>query len=174
MTTEATPPQAVETLLKELMGARKAFRLYPASNPLAAEWLQRLHRAVEAALGQGPPLRLRVAQTGFEWDGGQLAPRDRTLEAFRFELATRKITEVTLTPGVEPGELRELIELLNDTGGDPAAAAARPAHGDPHRPRRLARPLWAGRGGRRRPPAATSSRRPSRRSWTRSATRSGR
>jgi hypothetical protein len=123
VTIEATPPQAVENLLKELMGARKAFRLYPASNPLAAEWLQRLHRAVEAALGQGPPLRLRVAQTGFEWDGGQLAPKDRTLEAFRFELASRKITEVTLTPGVEPGELRELIELLNDTGGDPAAAA---------------------------------------------------
>ena len=123
MTIEATLPQAVENLLKELMGARKAFRLYPASNPLAAEWLQRLHRAVEAALGQGPPLRLRVAQTGFEWDGGQLAPKDRTLEAFRFELASRKITEVTLTSGVEPGELRELIELLNDTGGDPAAAA---------------------------------------------------
>jgi HEAT repeat protein len=123
VTIEATPPHAVENLLKELMGARKAFRLYPASNPLAAEWLQRLYRAADALLGQGPPLRLRVSQTGFEWDGGQLAPRDPTLEAFRFELASRKITEVTLTPGVEPGELRELIELLNDTGGEPEAPA---------------------------------------------------
>ena len=46
-------PQVVEGFLKELLGAKKALKLYPAGNPLAAEWVQRVHRSVEAALGLG-------------------------------------------------------------------------------------------------------------------------
>ena len=83
VTIEATPLQAVENLLKELMGARKAFRLYPASNPLAAEWLQRLYRAADAALGQGP-LRLRVTQTGAYTDIGEY-------ELWTFDLQNYKL-----------------------------------------------------------------------------------
>jgi HEAT repeat protein len=54
-----------------------------------------------------------VTQGGFEWDGGQLPTRDRALEAFRFELATRKITEISIAAGVEASELRALLEFFN-------------------------------------------------------------
>src|SRR5262245_47950482 len=113
MKLEPAPPEVIEGFLKELLGARKALRLYPATNPLAIEWVQRLHRAAESLLHDRPPLRLQVTQGGFEWDGGQLPTRDRALEAFRFELATRKITEISIAAGVDPGELRELLEFLN-------------------------------------------------------------
>jgi hypothetical protein len=113
MKLEPAPPEVIEAFLKELLGARKALRLYPAGNPLAVEWVQRLQRAVESVLRDHPPLRLQVTQGGFEWDGGQLPTRDRALEAFRFELATRKITEISITPGVEASELRGLLEFFN-------------------------------------------------------------
>jgi HEAT repeats len=106
-------PQVVEGFLKELLGARKALKLYPASNPLAAEWLQRVHRSVEAALKDGLPPLLRVAPGRFEWDGGQLATRDPALESLRFDLETRRVTELGVEPGVEPRELGELLACLN-------------------------------------------------------------
>jgi HEAT repeats len=123
MKLQPAPPDVIEGFLKELLGARKALRLYPAANPLAVEWVQRLHRAVEGLLRDRPPLRLQVTQGGFEWDGGQLPTRDRALEAFRFELATRKITEISIAAGVETGELRGLLEFLN-AGPRPAEAGA--------------------------------------------------
>jgi hypothetical protein len=121
MKTGVAPPEVVEGLLKELIGARKALRLYPATNPLAVDWLQRLHRAVEKALAEASPLRLRVTHTGFDWDGGQLPCRDRTLEALRFELATRKLTEIAFATGVEVAELRDFLIFLN--GAEEGGAA---------------------------------------------------
>ncbi len=105
--------QVVEGFLKELLGAKKAAKLYPATNPLATEWVQRLHRSLEAALKDGLPSPLRIGPGRFEWDGGQLATRDAALEAFRFELETRRITEIAFEPGIEPSELRELLDCLN-------------------------------------------------------------
>jgi HEAT repeats len=121
-------PQVVESLLKELIGARKAIRLYPAGNPLVTSWLDRLHQAVQTLLTHGAT-RVRVTQTGFEWDGGQLATRDRALEALRFELASRQITEIAFVPGIEPWELRSLLERLNAESGPatPQDGGQRPA-----------------------------------------------
>jgi hypothetical protein len=55
MKLEPAPPEVSEGALKELLGARKALRLYPAANPLAVEWVQRLHRAAEGLLRDRPP-----------------------------------------------------------------------------------------------------------------------
>src|SRR5688572_29521170 len=109
----AQVPQVVEGFLKELLGAKKALKLYPPGNPLADQWLQRLHRAVETALKEGLPPLLRIEPGRFEWDGGQLPTKDRALEDFRFELETRRITEVAVEPGVEPRELRDFLDALN-------------------------------------------------------------
>jgi hypothetical protein len=109
----AQVPQVVEGFLKELLGAKKALKLYPAGNPLADQWLQRLHRAVESAFKEGLPPLLRIEPGRFEWDGGQLPTRDPALESFRFELETRRITEVAFEPGVEPRELRDFLDALN-------------------------------------------------------------
>jgi hypothetical protein len=105
--------QAVEGFLKELLGAKKAVRLYPAGNPLATEWIGRLHRSLETALKDGFPAVLRIAAGRFEWDGGQLVTKDQALESFRFELETRRITEIGIDPGVAPWELQQLLDCLN-------------------------------------------------------------
>ncbi len=105
--------QVVEGFLKELLGAKKALKLYPAGNPLADQWLQRLHRSFEGAVKDGLPPLLRMGPGRFEWDGGQLPTKDQALESFRFELETRRITEIAIGPGVEPRELRELLDCLN-------------------------------------------------------------
>jgi len=109
----AQVPQVVEGFLKELMGARKALKLYPAGNPLADQWVQRVHRSVESAVKDGLPGLLRIEPGRFAWDGGQVATKDPALEAFRFELQTRRITELAIEPGVEPRELREFLDCLN-------------------------------------------------------------
>src|SRR5262245_65129705 len=72
-------PQVVEGFLKELLGAKKAVKLYPAGNPLATEWVQRLHRSLDHALREGLPPLLRIEQGRFEWDGGQLPTKDQAL-----------------------------------------------------------------------------------------------
>jgi len=105
--------QVVEGFLKDLLGAKKAVRLYPAGNPLAAEWIGRLHRSLETALKDGLPAVLRIAPGRFEWDGGQLVTKDQALESFRFELETRRITEIAIDPGVEPWELQQFLDCLN-------------------------------------------------------------
>jgi hypothetical protein len=142
----AQVPQVVEGFLKELLGAKKALKLYPAGNPLAAEWLQRLHRSVEAALKDGLPPLLRIAPGRFEWDGGQVATRDPALETFRFELETRRITEFGIEPGVEPRELRELIDCLNLRYEELDAAGGLPALLDQRKVGHilLRGPLWGG------------------------------
>lgn len=119
-------PQIVEGFLKEFLGAKKAVQLYPAGNPLATEWLQRLHRALENAQKEGLPGLLRIAPGRFEWDGGQLITRDPSLEAFRFELQTRRITEMAIDPGVESWELQEFLECLNMRQQDVEAAGGLP------------------------------------------------
>ena len=113
MATATQVPQVVEAFLKELLGAKKAVKLYPAGNPLATEWVQRLHRSLEAAHKDGLPALLRIAPGRFEWDGGQLATRDQALESFRFELETRRIHEIVIDPGVESWELQHLLDCLN-------------------------------------------------------------
>jgi hypothetical protein len=115
-------PQVVEGFLKELLGAKKALKLYPAGNPLADQWLQRLYRTVDSAMKDGLPGLVRIEPGRFEWDGGQLPTRDPGLEAFRFELQTRRITELGIEPGVEPRELREFLECLNLRHEDVEAA----------------------------------------------------
>src|SRR5262245_38359466 len=105
--------QVVEGFLKELLGAKKAVRLYPAGNPLATEWMARLHRSLETAFKDGLPALLRIAAGRLEWDGGHLATKDQALEAFRFELETRRITEIAIDPAVEPWELQQLLDCLN-------------------------------------------------------------
>lgn len=123
----APVPQVVEGFLKELLGAKKAVKLYPAGNPLAAEWIQRLHRNLEGARHEGLPGSLRIANGRWEWDGGHLASRDQALDAFRFELETCHINEIVIEPGVEPWELRDLLDCLNlgqqalDAAGGPQA-----------------------------------------------------
>jgi len=132
MATAQSVPQVVEGFLKDLLGAKKAVKLYPAGNPLAAEWVQRLHRSLEAALKDGLPPLLRIAPGRFEWEGGQLATRDQALESFRFELETRRVTEIVLDPGVEAWELQHFLACLNlrheqveAAGGLPALLAQR-------------------------------------------------
>jgi hypothetical protein len=63
-----TVSQVVEGFLKDLLGAKKAVRLYPAGNPLAGEWIGRLHRSLETALKDGLPPVLRIGPGRFEWD----------------------------------------------------------------------------------------------------------
>jgi HEAT repeat protein len=106
-------PQVVEGFLKELMGAKKALKLYPAGNPLADQWLQRLQRSFESAVKDGLPSLLRIEPGRFAWEGGQLETKHPSLESFRFELETRRITELGVEPGVEPRELREFLDCLN-------------------------------------------------------------
>lgn len=123
----APVPQVVEGFLKELLGAKKAVKLYPAGNPLAAEWIQRLHRNLESARQDGLPGSLRIANSRWEWEGGHLESRDKALDAFRFELETRHINELVIESGVEPWELRDLLDCLNlgqqelDAAGGPQA-----------------------------------------------------
>lgn len=126
-------PQAVEGFLKELLAAKKAVRLYPAGNPRAEEWVQRLRRFHETALKEGLPRHLRVAHGRFEWEGGHLATRDPALEAFRFELASRQITEIVIDPGVEPWELRQLLDFLNQASPAGDAAGSPPTPVDQRR-----------------------------------------
>ncbi len=115
--------QVVEGFLKEFLGAKKAVKLYPAGNPLAAEWVQRLHRSLDNALKDGLPPVLRIEPGRFEWDGGQLPTKDQALEGFRFELETRRITEIAIDPAIEAWELQHLLDCLNlrheevDAGG---------------------------------------------------------
>jgi len=106
-------PQVVEGFLKELLGAKKAVKLYPAGNPLATEWVQRLHRSLDHALREGLPPLLRIEQGRFEWDGGQLPTKDQALESFRFEMETRRVTEIAIDPAVEPWELQHFLDCLN-------------------------------------------------------------
>jgi hypothetical protein len=113
MASPAPVAQVVEGFFKDLLGAKKAVRLYPAGNPLASEWMSRLHRSLETALKDGLPPVLRIVPGRFEWDGGQLVTKDQALEAFRFELETRRITEIAVDPGVEPWELQHFLDCLN-------------------------------------------------------------
>jgi HEAT repeats len=106
-------PQVVEGFLKELLGAKKAVKLYPVGNPLATEWVQRLHRSLDHALREGLPPLLRIEQGRFEWDGGQLPTKDQALESFRFEMETRRVTEIAIDPAVEPWELQQFLDCLN-------------------------------------------------------------
>jgi HEAT repeats len=106
-------PQVVEGFLKELLGAKKAVKLYPVGNPLATEWVQRLHRSLEHALREGLPPLLRIEPGRFEWDGGQLPTRDQALESFRFEMETRRVTEIAIDPAVEAWELQHFLDCLN-------------------------------------------------------------
>src|SRR5262245_58597194 len=106
-------PQVVEGFLKELLGAKKAVKLYPSGNPLATEWVQRLHRSLESALREGLPPVLRIGPGRFEWDGGQLLTRDQALESFRFDMETRRVTEIAIDPAVESWELQHFLDCLN-------------------------------------------------------------
>lgn len=119
--------QVVEGFLKELLGAKKAVKLYPASNPLTTEWVQRLHRSLENALKDGLPPLLRIEHGRFEWDGGQLLTKDQALESFRFELETRRITEIAIDAGVESRELQHFLDCLNLRHEDVDAAGGLPA-----------------------------------------------
>jgi hypothetical protein len=106
-------PQLVEGFLKELLGAKKAVKLYPAGNPLATEWVQRLHRSLDHALREGLPPRLRIEPGRFAWDGGQLPTKGQALESFRFEMETRRVTEIAIDPAVEAWELQHFLDCLN-------------------------------------------------------------
>ncbi|HLE45327.1 MAG TPA: HEAT repeat domain-containing protein [Methylomirabilota bacterium] len=119
--------QVVEGFLKELLGAKKAIKLYPAGNPQAAEWIQRLHRALEHALKEGLPHLLRIEPGRFEWEGGQFPTKDQALESFRFDLETRSITEIAIDPGVESRELQHFLDCLNLRHEDVDAAGGLPA-----------------------------------------------
>jgi len=85
--------------------------------------VHRLHRSLESAVREGFPRLLRIGPGCFEWDGGRLVTRDEALEAFRFQLQIRQITELAVEPGAEAWELRELLACLNlgeseiDAGG---------------------------------------------------------
>jgi hypothetical protein len=118
--------QVVEGFLKELMGAKKALKLYPVGNALADQWLQRLHRSFEGALKDGFPALLRIEPGRFEWEGGQLSTKDPALESFRFELQTRRISEIAIEAGVEERELREFLECLNLRHEDVESAGGLP------------------------------------------------
>ena len=120
-------PQVVEGFLRDLLGAKKAVKLYPAGNPLATEWVQRLHRSAESAFKEGLPPLLRIAPGRFEWDGGQLPTRDQALEAFRFELETRRITEIAIDSAVEGRELQHFLDCLNLRHEDVETAGGLPA-----------------------------------------------
>ena len=106
-------PQVVEGFLKEFLGAKKAVKLYPAGNPLATEWVQRLHRSLDSALRDGLPPLLRIEPGRFEWDGGQLPTKDQALESFRFDMETRRVTEIAIDPAVESWELQHFLDCLN-------------------------------------------------------------
>lgn len=120
-------PQVVEGFLRDLLGAKKAVKLYPAGNPLATEWVQRLHRSAENAFKEGLPALLRIAPGRFEWDGGQLPTRDQALEAFRFELETRRIAEIAIDSAVEARELQHFLDCLNLRHEDVETAGGLPA-----------------------------------------------
>lgn len=119
--------QVVEAFLKDFLGAKKAVKLYPVGNPLAAEWVQRLHRSLDNALKEGLPGLLRIAPGRFEWDGGQLVTKDQALESFRFELETRRITEISIDAGTEAWELQQLLDCLNLRHEDVEAGGGLPA-----------------------------------------------
>jgi hypothetical protein len=105
--------QILILFLKALVAAKKSLALYPAGSPMASEWVQRLHRSLRSFFQEGMSFPVRVEPDRFLWQGEELVMLDPTLEAFRFDLESRGITEFSIDPQVEDWELGHFLGLLN-------------------------------------------------------------
>ncbi len=105
--------QILVLFLKALVAAKKSLALYPAGSHMASEWIQRLHRSLRGFFQEGMSFPIRVGPDRFIWEGEELILLDPALEAFRFDLETRGITEFSIDAQVEDWELEQFLDLLN-------------------------------------------------------------
>jgi hypothetical protein len=105
--------QILILFLKALVAAKKSLALYPAGSPMASEWVQRLHRSLRSFFQEGMTFPVRVGRDRFLWQDEELVLLDPTLDAFRFDLESRGVTEFSIDPQVEDWELEQFLDLLN-------------------------------------------------------------
>lgn len=106
-------PQLLVLFLKALIAAKKSLSLYPVGSEMATGWIDRLHRSLDGFIEQGMSFPVRVGRDRFSWVGEELLTIDPTLEAFRFDLESRGISEFSIDPAVENWELQAFLDLLN-------------------------------------------------------------
>ncbi len=91
-------------------------RLYQGEGAVLERQLADLEQKAARALEDGP-FTVRVAPFGLVWKGAPVTPEDKRPPYF-FRLFCDGVRELTFKPGIEPGELRALVDVL---GADPRA-----------------------------------------------------
>ncbi len=121
---------------RALSRARRIVALYGGDHPVAIHAMAELFEVVQHYMAERPSVRLFVHEESFFLETTLLLEESLQLHSLMLELGEREITVIEFRVGLEPQELKHLIEVLNLHVADlqrAGGAAARLEHlGAPH------------------------------------------
>jgi HEAT repeat protein len=105
-------PLAVQELIRGIVSAIRAVRLYPPNNPVYAQTIARSHKLIEGYLRASPEFRVTVHKTGLLYNQ-ILVDRDAQLsKSISDDLYAKGVREITITCGLSEQELRDGYSVL--------------------------------------------------------------
>lgn len=105
-------PLAVQELIRGIVSAIRAVRLYPPNNPVYAQTIAKSYKLIEGYLRASPEFRVTVHKTGLLYNQ-ILVDRDAQLsKSISDDLYAKGVREITITGGLSEQELRDSYSVL--------------------------------------------------------------
>jgi HEAT repeat protein len=105
-------PLAVQELIRGIVSAIRAVRLYPPNNPVYAQTIAKSYKLIEDYLRTSPEFRVTVHKTGLLYNQ-ILVDRDAQLsKSISDDLYAKGAREITITRGLSEQELRDGYSVL--------------------------------------------------------------
>jgi hypothetical protein len=108
----ALPVQQVEELVRTLVKAARAFQMYLPNNPMYQRSVQALRDAFNPIWSNVPELTLKVVETDLLWEEQVVYHQPSKTESFAWTLYKDGLRQLTVRPGVEDGEIVQLLETI--------------------------------------------------------------
>ena len=108
----AIVPQAVQELLRSILTAIRAVKLYPQKNPLYLQTIHKSHRLLEEVLKHEMEFRLSVTKSGLFYKDVSMEKEAHAFKSIVSDLYSRGIREITFTYGLSETELREFYTII--------------------------------------------------------------
>ena len=105
-------PLAVQELIRGIVSAIRAVRLYPPNNPVYAQTIAKSYKLIEGYLRTSPEFCVTVHKTGLLYNQ-ILVDRDAQLsKSISDDLYAKGVREITITGGLSEQELRDGYSVL--------------------------------------------------------------
>lgn len=120
--TSSGTPQAtgVREVLRMLVKAQKALRLYLPGNAIAERLEESLASAMEAHIDEHGPLELAVRETALVWNGGTVYEAARRDDGLVRPMYRDGIRWISFLPGLTQGQIHGFLLCLNKVGSSAA------------------------------------------------------